>query len=86
MTTIHAYTATQKTVDGASGKNWRDGRGANQNIIPSSTGAAKSISKIIPGLSGKLTGMAMRVPVPTGSVVDLTVKLVIQYFALPRKN
>ncbi len=75
MTTVHASTATQKIVDGPSMKDWRGGRGAGQNIIPSSTGAAKAVGKVIPELNGKLTGMAMRIPTPNISVVDLTVRL-----------
>ena len=74
MTTIHAYTATQKTVDGPSRKAWRDGRAAATNIIPASTGAAKAVSLVCPEVKGKLTGMAFRVPTPTASVVDLTVR------------
>ncbi|KAI9697737.1 MAG: glycerol-3-phosphate dehydrogenase [Bogoriella megaspora] len=75
MTTIHSYTATQKTVDGPSSKDWRGGRAAAQNIIPSSTGAAKAVGKVIPSLNGKLTGMAMRVPTANVSVVDLTCRI-----------
>ena len=75
MTTVHATTATQKTVDGPSMKDWRGGRAANGNIIPSSTGAAKAVGKVIPELNGKLTGMSMRVPTLDVSVVDLTVEL-----------
>lgn len=76
MTTIHAATATQKTVDGPSAKDWRGGRGILENIIPSSTGAAKAVGKVLPVLNGKLTGMAFRVPTSDVSVVDLTVELV----------
>ena len=75
MTTVHATTATQKTVDGPSSKDWRGGRGASSNIIPSSTGAAKAVGSVLPQLKGKLTGMAFRVPTPDVSVVDLTVVL-----------
>ena len=75
MTTVHSITATQKTVDGVSAKDWRGGRGASYNIIPSSTGAAKAVGKVIPSLNGKLTGMSMRVPTLDCSVVDLTVNL-----------
>ena len=75
MTTVHSVTATQKTVDGPSVKDWRGGRAATGNIIPSSTGAAKAVGKVIPALSGKLTGMSMRVPTLDVSVVDLTVNL-----------
>jgi len=75
MTTIHSYTATQKTVDGPSAKDWRGGRTAAQNIIPSSTGAAKAVGKVIPSLNGKLTGMSMRVPTSNVSVVDLTCRI-----------
>ena len=74
MTTVHAYTATQKTVDGPSKKDWKGGRTAAQNIIPSTTGAAKAVALVLPEVKGKLTGMAFRVPVPTVSVVDLTFK------------
>ncbi|MGB0738535.1 MAG: type I glyceraldehyde-3-phosphate dehydrogenase, partial [Planctomycetaceae bacterium] len=75
MTTVHAATATQKTVDGPSAKDWRGGRGILENIIPSSTGAAKAVGKVIPELNGLLTGMAFRVPTSDVSVVDLTVEL-----------
>lgn len=75
MTTIHSYTATQKTVDGPSGKDWRGGRAAAANIIPSSTGAAKAVGKVIPSLDGKLTGMSMRIPTQNVSVVDLTCRI-----------
>jgi glyceraldehyde 3-phosphate dehydrogenase len=75
MTTVHAATATQKTVDGPSSKDWRGGRGILENIIPSSTGAAKAVGKVLPALNGKLTGMAFRVPTSDVSVVDLTVEL-----------
>jgi len=74
MTTVHAVTSTQRTVDGPS-KKWRAGRRGFQNIIPSTTGAAKAVGKVLPQVNGKLTGMAFRVPVADGSVVDLTVKL-----------
>ncbi|KAL4275359.1 Glyceraldehyde-3-phosphate dehydrogenase GAPC2, cytosolic [Arachis hypogaea] len=75
MTTVHAITATQKTVDGPSNKDWRGGRAASFNIIPSSTGAAKAVGKVLPSLNGKLTGMSFRVPTVDVSVVDLTVRL-----------
>merc|ERR1712224_297915 len=77
MTTVHATTATRLTVDGPSrgGKDWRGGRAASENIIPSATGAAKAVGKVIPAMNGKLTGMAFRVPTPDVSVVDLTVRL-----------
>ncbi len=76
MTTVHSYTATQKTVDGPSKKDWKGGRTAALNIIPSTTGAAKAVALVCPEVKGKLTGMAFRVPTPTVSVVDLTVKTV----------
>ena len=76
MTTVHAYTATQKTVDGPSKKDWKGGRTAAQNVIPSTTGAAKAVALVLPEVKGKLTGMSFRVPVPTVSVVDLTFKTV----------
>jgi glyceraldehyde 3-phosphate dehydrogenase len=76
MTTVHSYTATQKTVDGPSKKDWKGGRSAAINIIPSGTGAAKAVGLAIPEVKGKLTGMSFRVPTPTVSVVDLTVKTV----------
>ena len=76
MTTIHAYTATQKTVDGPSKKDWKGGRSAALNVIPSTTGAAKAVGLVCPEVKGKLTGMAFRVPTPTSSVVDLTVRTV----------
>jgi glyceraldehyde 3-phosphate dehydrogenase len=76
MTTVHAYTATQKTVDGPSKKDWKGGRSAAINIIPSTTGAAKAVGLVLPEIAGKLTGMSFRVPVPTVSVVDLTVRTV----------
>jgi glyceraldehyde 3-phosphate dehydrogenase len=75
MTTVHAMTASQKTVDGPSSKDWRGGRAASGNIIPSSTGAARAVTKVIPELKGKLTGMSFRVPTVNVSVVDLTCKL-----------
>merc|ERR1719415_496536 len=77
MTTVHAVTATQNSIDGPvkSKSKWRSGRGAYQNIIPASTGAAKAVGKVLPSVNGKLTGMAFRVPVADGSVVDLTVRL-----------
>jgi len=76
MTTIHSYTATQKTVDGPSKKDWKGGRSAALNLIPSTTGAAKAVGLVLPAVKGKLTGMAIRVPTPTVSVVDLTVRTV----------
>jgi glyceraldehyde 3-phosphate dehydrogenase len=74
MTTVHSYTATQKTVDGPSRKDWKGGRSAAINIIPSTTGAAKAVGLVLPEVQGKITGMAFRVPTPTVSVVDLTVR------------
>ena len=74
MTTIHSYTATQKTVDGPSKKDWKGGRSAALNLIPSTTGAAKAVGLVLPAVKGKLTGMAIRVPTPTVSVVDLTIR------------
>jgi glyceraldehyde 3-phosphate dehydrogenase len=74
MTTVHSYTATQKTVDGPSKKDWKGGRTAALNVIPSTTGAAKAVGLVLPEVKGKLTGMAFRVPTPTVSVVDLTVR------------
>lgn len=87
MTTVHAATATQKTVDGPSMKDWRGGRSAINNIIPSSTGAAKAVGKVIPSLNGKLTGMAFRIPTADVSVVDLTVRLKkgVSYDAIKQK-
>ena len=76
MTTVHSYTATQKTVDGPSKKDWKGGRTAALNLIPSTTGAAKAVGLVCPEVKGKLTGMAFRVPTPTVSVVDLTVRTV----------
>src|SRR5260370_15542720 len=76
MTTVHSYTATQKTVDGTSRKDWKGGRAAAQNMIPATTGAARAVGLAIPEVKGKLTGMSFRVPTPTVSVVDLTVRTV----------
>jgi glyceraldehyde 3-phosphate dehydrogenase len=78
MTTVHSYTATQKTVDGPSKKDWKGGRSAAINIIPSTTGAAKAVALVLPAIKGKLTGMSFRVPTPTVSVVDLTVKTTME--------
>ncbi|KAK1266979.1 Glyceraldehyde-3-phosphate dehydrogenase GAPC1, cytosolic [Acorus gramineus] len=86
MTTVHAMTATQKTVDGPSSKDWRGGRAASFNIIPSSTGAAKAVGKVLPALNGKLTGMAFRVPTVDVSVVDLTVNLLVVGFCKFREE